>query len=75
MQDAARVFAQGGRLLALAGEHYGTDILCRGNLIRVKGSEEKVYKSLSVIEEILSDAKRGICVSERQKIQIMKHFD
>ena len=52
MQDAARVFAQGGRLLALAGEHYDTDILCRGNLIRVKGLEEKVYKSLSVIEEI-----------------------
>lgn len=59
MQDAARVFAQGGHLLALAGEHYGTDILCRGNLIRVKGSEEKVYKSLSVIEEILSDAKEA----------------
>ena len=75
MQDAARVFAQGGRLLALAGEHYGTDILCRGNLIRVKGSEEKVYKSLSVIEEILSDAKRGICVSERQMLLIMKLFD
>ena len=75
MQDAARVFAQGGRLLALAGEHYGTDILCRGNLIRVKGSEEKVYKSLSVIEEILSDAKRGIRVSERQMLLIMKLFD
>ena len=75
MQDAARVFAQGGRLLALAGEHYGTDILCRGNLIRVKGSEEKVYKSLSVIEEILSDAKRGIYVSERQMLLIMKLFD
>ena len=75
MQDAARVFAQGGRLLALVGEHYGTDILCRGNLIRVKGSEEKVYKSLSVIEEILSDAKRGICVSERQMLLIMKLFD
>ena len=54
------------------GEHYGTDILCRGNLIRVKGSEEKVYKSLSVIEEILSDAKRGIRVSERQMLLIMK---
>lgn len=75
MQDAARVFAQGSRLLALAGEHYGTDILCRGNLIRVKGSEEKVYKSLSVIEEILSDAKRGIRVSERQMLLIMKLFD
>ena len=75
MQDAARVFAQGGRLLALAGEHYGTDILCRGNLIRVKGSEEKVYKSLSVIEEILSDSKRGIRVSERQMLLIMKLFD
>ena len=75
MQDAARVFAQGGRLLALAGEHYGTDILCRGNLIRVKGSEEKVYKSLSVIEEILPDAKRGIRVSERQMLLIMKLFD
>lgn len=75
MQDAARVFAQGGRLLALAGEHYGTDILCRGNLIRVKGSEEKVYKSLSVIEEILFDAKRGIRVSERQMLLIMKLFD
>ena len=75
MQDAARVFAQGGHLLALAGEHYGTDILCRGNLIRVKGSEEKVYKSLSVIEEILSDAKRGIRVSERQMLLIMKLFD
>ena len=75
MQDAARVFAQGGRLLALAGEHYGTDILCRGNLIRVKGSEEKVYISLSVIEEILSDAKRGIRVSERQMLLIMKLFE
>ena len=48
MQDAARVFAQGGRLLALAGEHYGTDILCRGNLIRSKRiGRESIQKPVS----------------------------
>lgn len=75
MQDAACVLSPGSRILASVGAHYGTDILCRGNLIRVKGAEEDVNKSLAVIDELLSDVKRKIRVSDRQALLVMKLFD
>lgn len=75
MQDAARIFEQGSVMLGIIEEHYGTDILSRGNMVRIHGAEDSVEKSFAVIEELLQMVKKRMRISERQVRLIIRLFD
>lgn len=74
-EEAGALLERDSSYLAIIGEHYGTDIFARGNLIRLKGEEEAVDQSMRVIGRLRRMIRQRIRLSARQVRMVMSLLD
>lgn len=74
-EEAGALLERDSSYLAIIGEHYGTDIFARGNLIRLKGEEAAVDQSMRVIGRLRRMIRQRIRLSARQVRMVMSLLD
>ena len=74
-EEAGALLERDSSYLAIIGEHYGADILARGNLIRLTGEEEAVDQSMRVIGRLRRMIRQRIRLSARQVRMVMSLLD
>lgn len=74
-EEAGALLERDSSYLAIIGEHYGTDIFARGNLIRLKGEEEAVDQSMRVIARLRRMIRQRIRLSARQVRMVISLLD
>lgn len=74
-EEAGALLERDSSYLAIIGEHYGTDIFARGNLIRLKGEEAAVDQSMRVIGRLRRMIRQRIRLSARQVRMVISLLD
>lgn len=74
MTEAAHLFERDSQYLKLIAAQDGTEISGRGNMIRIRGEEEAVDRSLQVIDRLRHMIRNRIRLSERQVRLVLKLY-
>lgn len=74
-QEASRILARDSQYLKMVGDHYQCQVIGRGNVIRLSGTEEAVKRAEAMIEEMRRMARQRIYLTERHVRQSMKFLD